>query len=124
MRPKSIGGSGSVMKSPISASGLRRLRLGQRDLRRFVLDGVGDLAEAHQPDLAALAVDLGADIVFMAVFGAAGLLDGLLHRLQHLVAVDALVAGDGVGDLQQLGAGITGLNLHDRPLGFPDFLVV
>ena len=101
--------------------GVEALGLGQLDLRRLVLDGVGDLAEAHQPDLAALAVDLGADVVFLAVFGAAGLLDGLLHRLQHLVAVDALVAGDGVGDLQQLGAGITGLDLHIGLCGFPIF---
>jgi hypothetical protein len=93
MRPKSIGGSGSVMKSPTSASGLRRLASAS---------GI----------CAVLAVDLGADVVFLAVFGAAGLLDGLLHRLQHLVAVDALVAGDRVGDLEKLGAGITGWNLH------------
>ncbi len=106
MRPKSIGGSGSVMKSPISASGLRRCASCERDLRRLVLDRLGHLAKAQQPDLAVAAVDLGADVVFLAVFRAAGLLDRLLHRLEHLVAVDALVAGDGVGDLQQLGAGV------------------
>jgi hypothetical protein len=51
-----------------------------------------------------LAVDDGADVLLVPVLGAAGLLDGLLHRLQHLVALDHLLARDGVGDLQQLGA--------------------
>ena len=59
-----------------------------------------------------LAVDLGADVVFLAVFRAAGLLDRLLHRLQDFVAVDALVARDGVGDLQELGAGVGGSVFH------------
>ena len=76
----------------------------ERDLGALVLDRVGDLAVARQADLAGLAVDDGADVVLVAVFGAAGLLDGLLHRLQHLVALDALLAGDRVGDLQQLQA--------------------
>jgi len=89
------------------------LRLGKRNLRRFVLHGIGHLAEAQQADLAALAVDLGADVVFLAVFGAPGLLDRLLHRLQHLVAIDALVARGLVGGCEQLGPGIAGLNLHD-----------
>ena len=114
MRPKSIGGSGSVMKSPISASALSRLRRRERHLRRVVLDRVDDLAEAQQADLAAAPVDLGADVVFLAVFRAPGLLDGLLHRLQHFVLVDALVAGDRVGDLQQFGAGVGGGALHVR----------
>ena len=94
-----------MMKSPTAGSGLRALRLGQRDLGGLVLDRIGDLAEARQPDLAGLAVDLGADVVLMAVFRAAGLLDRLLHRLEHFVAVDALLARDGVGDLQQFMAG-------------------
>ena len=52
-----------------------------------------------QLDFAGLAVDLGADVVFLAVFGAAGLLDRLLHRLQDFVAFDALFARDRVGNL-------------------------
>jgi hypothetical protein len=92
--------------------GIEALGLGERDLRRLVLDGIGDLAKAHQPDLAVLAVDLGANIVFLAVFGAAGLLDRLLHRLQYFVAVDALVAGDRIGDLQQFGPGVGDAGLH------------
>jgi hypothetical protein len=44
------------------------LRLGQGDLSSLVLHRLGDLAEAQQADLAALAVDLGADVIFLAVF--------------------------------------------------------
>ncbi len=95
--------------------GIEPARLGEGDLRRLVLDGIGDLAEAHQADLAGLAVDLGADVVFLAVFRAAGLLHRLLHRLQHLVAVDALVARDRLGDLQELVIGNGGRGgWHDR----------
>ena len=92
--------------------GVQPLRLRERDLGRLVLDRIGHLAEAQQPDLAVAAVDLGADVVFLAVFGAARLLDRLLHRLQDFVAVDALVARDGVGDLQQFRAGVGGGAFH------------
>ena len=88
------------------------LRLRQRDLRGLVLDRIDDLAKAQQPDFAVAPVDLGADVVFLAVFGAAGLLDRLLHRLKHFVAVDPLVAGDGLGDLQQFRAGIGSSAFH------------
>ena len=92
--------------------GVEPLRRGERHLGRVVLDRIDHLAEAQQADLAVAPVDLGADVVFLAVFRAAGLLDGLLHRLQHFVLVDALVAGDRVGDLQQFGAGVGGRGLH------------
>ena len=88
------------------------LRIRERDLGRLVLDRVGDLTEPQQPDLAVTAVDLGSDVVFLTVFGAAGLLDGLLHRLQDLVGIDALVARDGVGDLQEFRAGIGDGRVH------------
>ncbi len=84
--------------------GIKALRCFERDLGRLVLDGLDDLAEAQQTDLAVAPVDLGPDVVFLAVFRAPGLLDGLLHRFQHLIAVDAFVARDGVGNLQQLVA--------------------
>ena len=98
--------------------GVQALGFDERDLGRLVLDGLGHLAKAQQADLAVAAVDLGADVVFLAVFGAARLLDRLFHRLQHLVAIDALVAGDGVGDLQQFGAGVGDSAFH----GFPGVL--
>src|SRR5216683_1428870 len=95
--------------------GIKALRCFERDLGRLVLDGLDDLAEAQQTDLAVAPVDLGPDVVFLAVFRAPGLLDGLLHRFQHLIAVDAFVARDGVGNLQQLGAGESGRALHGVP---------
>ena len=87
-------------------------RLDERNLRRLVLHGILHLAEAHQADLAVLAIDLGADVVLLAVLRASRLLDRLFHRDQHLVAIDALVARDGVRDLQQLGSGVNGGGLH------------
>src|SRR5262249_53077210 len=81
------------------------LRHRQRQLRRLVLDRLHRLAIAHQTDLAVLAIDARADVVLVPVFRATGLLDGLLHRFQHLVALDALLAGDGIGHLEQLEPG-------------------
>jgi hypothetical protein len=40
-------------------------------------------------------------------------LDRLLHRLKDFVAIDALVARDGLRDLQQFGAGVCGGSLHE-----------
>src|SRR3984893_6102126 len=96
------------------------LSIGQRNLRRLVFDDIGDLAKAQQPDLAAVAVDFGADIVILAIFGAARLLDRLLHRLQDFIAVDPLVARDGIGDLQQFRAGVGDGAFH-RVLEIPCF---
>src|SRR5262249_57853069 len=75
-------------------------------------DRIGDLAEGDQPDLAALAVDRRADVVLVTVLRPPGLLHRLLHRLQHLVALDALFAGDRVGDLQQLEPGHSNRGFH------------
>ena len=75
--------------------------LGVLVLHRLLLDHLGPALQLH---LAVLAVDKGADVLLVPVLGAAGLLDGLLHRFQHLVALDHLLARDGVGDLQQLRA--------------------
>ena len=69
-------------------------------MRRLVLDQIRDLAESLQRNLAGPAIDRRADVVFMAIFGAAGLLDRLLHGLDHFVAVDVFFARDLVGDLQ------------------------
>ena len=107
MRPKSIGGSASIRKSPTLRLGIAALRPRRaRSGSTSFSTGSATSRIARQPDLAGLAVDLGADVVLMAVFGAAGLLDRLLHGLQHLVAVDALLARDRVGDLQQFEAGV------------------
>ena len=49
-----------------------------------------------------LRVDLGADVGLGAVARARRLLDGVLHRRDHDHAVDRLLAGDRIGDLQEL----------------------
>jgi hypothetical protein len=46
----------------------------------------------------------------MAVFGAAGFLDGLFHRFQDIVALDLLFAGDRIGDEQEFGAANGGIH--------------
>ena len=86
--------------------GVQPLSVRQGYLRGFIFDDIGHLPKPQQPDLPAVAVDFGADIVILAIFGAARLLNRLLHRLQHFVAVDPLVARDRIGDLQQFRAGV------------------
>ena len=83
------------------------LRRGQWNVSSFVLDDIDDFAEAKEADFTRATVDLGADVVFLAIFGAAGFLDRLLHRLKDLVLVDALVARHGIGDLQQFGPSVS-----------------
>ena len=102
MRPKSIGGSGSAMKSP--SCGVRDC--GSRAevsaiWRRIVLDRLDDFEQALQLHLAGLGVDLGADVGLGAVAGARRLLDRVLHRGDARSAVDRLFARDRIGDLQQ-----------------------
>ncbi len=60
---------------------------------------------AGELDIARLAVDPGADVVLVPIFGAASLLDGLLHGFEHMLLVDILLAGDRVGYLKQFHPG-------------------
>ena len=83
--------------------GLLLLRLRERYLGEFVLDGLDHFGVAGERDRAVGAVDRGANVVFVPVFGASGFLDRLFHRHEHFLAFDALVAGDRVGHLQKLG---------------------
>ena len=76
--------------------------LGERDLGEVVLDLLDHLQRPAHGNLAGLAVDEGADVVFGAVARARGLAKAFLHRLDHQIALDQLLAGDRVGDLQQL----------------------
>src|SRR3546814_9943584 len=71
-----------VIDDEVAGLDARLARLGVlgEDLRELVLHRVGDLAVAAQAHLAGLAVDFGADVVFVPVLGAAGLRNGLLHR--------------------------------------------
>ncbi len=84
--------------------GLELLRDVNGDLRLLVLDHLDRLGPARQAHVAGLAVDGGADVLLVAVLGAAGLLDGLLHRLDDFLAVDRLFPRHGIGDQQQLGS--------------------
>src|SRR3954451_10547715 len=79
-------------------------RLGERDLARVVLDRVvvDDEEEAGEPELPGLRVELGVDVGLGAVAGAGRLGDRVLHRGDDDPAVDHLLAGDRVGDLQKL----------------------
>ena len=79
-------------------------RLGEGDLARVVLDRVvvDDEEVAGEPELAGLRVDLGVDVGLGAVAGAGRLGDRVLHRGDDDLAIDHLLAGDRVGDLQKL----------------------
>ncbi len=103
MRPNSIGGSGSTMKSPIAASGLELLRAFQVDLLEIILDLFDHLEHAPQAEVAGVRVELGANVVLGAVAGAGGALDRVLHRLDDDGLVDQLFARDRIGDGEQLG---------------------
>ena len=56
--------------------------------------------KTRQPDIAGLAVDLGAHVVFVAVFRTGGLLDRLFHGIENLFGFNSLVPGDGLGNLE------------------------
>ena len=120
MRPKSIGGSCSAMKSPTCASGLRARASLQRYLLGEVLDGLDDLHQALQLHLAGVGVDVGADVGLLAVAGARRLLDRVGHRRDDDLLVDRLLARDRIGDLQKLQP--VGTDYHFRlpePGGMP-----
>ena len=102
MRPKSIGGSCSAMKSPTSASGLRSRAEDSAIWRRIILDGLDHFHQPLQLHLAGVGVDVGADVGLLAVARARRLLDRVGHRGDHDALVDRLFARDRIGDLQQL----------------------
>ena len=79
-------------------------RLLQRDLDRRIGDLLGHLQIAIQPDVAGLAVDLGDDLMLLAVLAPGRGLDRLLHRDDHVLDADALLLGDVLGDPDQFQA--------------------
>ena len=102
MRPKSIGGSGSISQSSSCGVRLDPPRVVDGQLGEEVLRLLDHVPVAGQRQVAGLAVDLGADVVLGAVARARGLAERILHRLDHEAGVDHLLAGDRVGDLQEL----------------------
>ena len=76
-------------------------RVFQRDLVGRVLDRLDHQHVAGEPQIAGLRLDLGMHVGFRAVARARRLGDGVLHGGDDDAAVDRLLAGDRVGDLQQ-----------------------
>ena len=76
-------------------------RVLEADLVRRVLDRLDHQHVAREPQLAGLRVDLGVHVGLGAVARARRLGDRVLHRGDDDAAVDRLLAGDRVGDLQQ-----------------------
>ena len=103
IRPNSIGGSGSTMKSPTLGALLELLRALEVDLLEMILGLLDHFEHAPQAQVAGFGVELGADVVLGAVAGAGGALDRVFHRLDDDGLVDQLLARDGVGDREQLG---------------------
>ena len=105
MRPNSIGGSGSVTKSPSLAASFLRLGVLELDLAAGLLDALDDFEQApHAQSRRCAGLISALDLGLGAVAGLGRLLDGVLHRLDHDHAVDRLFAGNGICDLQQLEA--------------------
>ena len=72
----------------------------QRDLIGRVLDGFDHQHVAGEPEIAGLRLDLGMHVGFRAVARARRLGDGVFHGGDDDAAVDRLLAGHRVGDLQ------------------------
>ena len=83
-----LGGNASVVErrqrfgDPVAdlRRGILLLRLGQRHLRRLVLDLVDDEQQPRKPDLPGLRIDLCADFGFLPVTRARRLLHRVFHR--------------------------------------------
>ena len=108
------------MTSPTWAAGLR-LRASARVISResFSTRVLDHQEVARQAQLAGLGVDLGMDVGLGAVARAGGLGDRVLHRVEHDLLVDRLLARDRVGDLQEFKP--VGADSH-RGHSFVDFM--
>ena len=102
MRPYSSGGSGSAMVvADLGAADCASCASSSADLRRGSRPGrppAGGATAAARRSW----IDLGADVGLGAVARARRLGDRVLHGGDDDAAVDRLLAGDRVGDLQQL----------------------
>jgi hypothetical protein len=81
---------------------LQLLRVLEAHLLEIILDLLDHFDDAPQAQVAAVRIELGADVVLGAVAGAGGALDRVLHRLDDDHPVDQFLARDGVGDRDQL----------------------
>ena len=90
------------------------LRVGERDLRRLVLEVIDDEQEPGESDFSGLRIDLRADLGLLAVARSRGLLHRVFHRREHDRAVDRFFARDRVDDLQEFKS--VGANGHSRLL--------
>ena len=77
-------------------------RIFDADLRRGIVDRVGDQKMPRDPQFAGLRIDLGMDIGLEPVARTRRLGDQFLHRRDHDLPVDELLARHRVGDLQKL----------------------
>ena len=91
---------------------IAHLRILEPDLPVVVLDRVGDLELAIEPVLAGAAVDLGHDLVLVAIVAARRGLVGLLHGLEHLVDRDALLLRHRLDDAQHFRAAQARAHVH------------
>src|SRR6184192_1183495 len=74
----------------------------QADLACGILHMLDHQQMPGKPQLAGLGIDVGVDVGLAAVARARSLGDRVLHGGDHDAAVDRLLAGNRVGDLQQL----------------------
>src|SRR5690606_24427651 len=82
---------------------LQLLPRSEVDLLEIILDRLDDLDDAPQTKVAGLRIELRADVVLGAVARARGALDRFLDRLDDDALVDHLLAGDRIGNREQLG---------------------
>ena len=113
--PAEIDGR-KLIRQEVADFGIRLLpaRRLDDDLRGLILDGLDDLAVAGQRDVAGPMIDVGPDVVLLPILRPRGLLDRLLHGLQHFVPLDVFLAGNRVGNLQQLTQGTTPFTIPQR----------
>jgi hypothetical protein len=103
MRPRSTGGTSSIdlvadLRVGQVALGLLHGQLGVVVLQQLILDHGAD---AGKGGAAGLAVDLDADVHLGAVARLGGAGEAVLHRLDHQIRVDHLLARHRLGGLQQ-----------------------
>jgi hypothetical protein len=84
-------------------AGLQLLRVLEAHLLEIIVDLLDHFDDAPQAQVAALRIELRADVVLGAVAGAGGTLNRIFHGLDDDGAVDQLLAGNAVRNGDQLG---------------------